>query len=333
MTAATVSRAAARNGLAAPPRRKSKVGFGDLFALTMRQNRLALSLITLFYVLYGLLVQLSNGAASLGDWRFDPKDFVMVPAALVAVFWGAPMLSAEYEQHTNVLVWSQDVPVVRWLLAKLVLLGGIVVVLSGLLTLVVRNQLAGEWNGLLWSGSPMSPWGPIGFEAWIPLGIAYALFGLVFGVAVGALCRRTVTALGITLVGFAAIRVLIATELRPWLTNSLVTPLQRSWSFAVYLTQSPTAVAGGKDLDINSQVWLNAAGLPTRMPDACWSGSSSNSALLNCASSHGVTRVADIYQPYSRLVIFHSIELAVYVVLIALCVGFAVWSVRRRASI
>lgn len=332
MTAATMPSPSTRVPLSAPPRRKSRVGFGDLFVLTLRQHRLALSLITLFYVLYGLVIQLSGGYTSLGDWRFDPKIFAMVPAGFIALFLGAPMLSAEYEQHTNLLVWSQDVPAIRWLLAKLTLFAATVVVLSTLLTVIVRNQVTQQWSGDIWSGSPLSPWGYIGFEAWIPLTIAYALFGLAFGIAAGVLFRRTVTALGVTLVGFAAIRFLVATELRSWLINSLITPLERSWTVAVWVTRNPTTVSGRNDYDIASQVWLNASGQQVDMPNACWT-LNDNKAFLNCATSHGVTRAGDIYQPYSRLVIFHSVELAVYVVLIAVCVGLAVWSVRRRASI
>jgi hypothetical protein len=334
MTSATAPSPSARLELADPPRRKPKVGFGDLVALTMRQHRLALGCTVLLYVLFGLLIQLTQGEASIGYWRFDPKDYAAALAGVIAMFWGAPLLATEYEQRTTVLVWSQDVSPVRWLLAKLTLLSGAVVVLSSLMALLVRSQAAEEYGRSPSPYSPLGVFGSVGYEAWLPLSLAYAVFGFLFGVAVGALFRRTVTAIGVTLVGFGAIRFLVAYVLRPWLVNNLITPVRQTWSMSTWITPDPHAAtgAGPRDFLVNSQIWLDHTGKVVYIPDACYSVTGIK-PFGNCMMANGVAATGEDYQPFSRLVIFQSVELAVYVVLIVVCLGVALWSVRRKASI
>jgi hypothetical protein len=326
MTAATLSNSASRHALAGPPQRKAKVGFGDLLAHSVRQHRASLIAITAFYVLYGLLIQLSGGHGGIGFWTFDPKVFVPALAGVVALFWGAPLLGAEYEQHTNLFVWSQDASPLRWLIAKLTLFGSVVVVFSVALTLIVQNQIAEA--GEQYPGSSLAPYGFIGFEAWIPLAIAYALFGFLLGVAVGAVSRRVVASIGITLVAFAGVRVLVAAVLRPFLFD-VISPVERIVPVGTWMTQ-PDAV-GSNIYDINNELFMNASGQQTPVPENCW-GMPDLAAQTNCVTSTGITKVGDIYQPYSKLIVFHSIELGVYVVLIAVCAWVAIWAVRRRAS-
>ncbi len=324
--------------LSTPPWRKAKVGFGDLVALTLRQHRTALSAIVLVYVLYGLLIQVSGGEAAIGDWRFDPRLFDPALAGLVAVFWGAPLLAAEYEQHTNLLVWSQDVSPRRWLVAKLTLLGGTVVVLSTLLTLLVRDQIAREYHAYQGPAPWNAPFGLVGFEAWVPLAIAYALFGLFFGVAVGAVWRRTIVAMSVTLIGFGAIRYLIADQLRPWLLGHLNTPIR----YIIPLTTSPPTPAelnsqpGMNDYIVNGGLYLTRTGqaVQVQFPGPCsYVDGNDPDAFVHCMTAKGYVSVGEDYQPYTRLLTFQLVELAIYVVFIAACLGFVVWTMRRKASI
>ena len=330
MTAATVS-GKARDALAAPPRRKAEVGFGDLFALTLRQNRLAIGLCVLMYVLFGLLVLTTNGQATIGYWRFDPKEFTLALAVVIAMFWGAPLLATEYEQRTSLVVWSQDVTPLRWLLAKLTLLGGLVAVLSGLLSIVVGTQAAAEADINPVPFSALEPYGLIGYEAWLPLSLVYALFGFFFGVAVGGLVRRTVNAIGITLVGFVGIRLLVMDELRPWLLAHLITPVRVTWPLTGWVTLNPSVAGapGAKDYIVNFDLWLNAAGRPVAFPDNC--GSLADKPFVSCMAAHGIVTSGQDFQPASRILAFQSVELALYVVLIAVSIGLAVWSLRRKA--
>lgn len=324
--------------LSTPSRRKARIGFGDLIALTVRQHRLGLSAIVLTYVLYGLLVQVSGGEVAIGDWRFDPRLFDPALAGLVAVFWGAPLLAAEYEQHTNLLVWSQDVSPMRWLVAKLTLLGSAVVVLSTALTLLVHNQIVREYRPYRWPAPWNAPFGLVGFEAYVPLAIAYALFGLLFGVAVGAVWRRTIIAMPVTLIGFGAIRYLIAGQLRPWLLGHLIAPIR----YTIPLTTSPPTPAqlsgepGMNDHIVDGGLYLTRTGqaIPIRVPNVCsFVDGNVPGAFVHCMRARGFVSVGEDYQPYRRLLTFQLVELAIYAVFIAVCVGFVMWTMHRKASI
>ena len=332
--AATVSRSAARHELAAPPLRKPKVGFGALVALTVRQHRIAIGASVLGYVLFGLLIALSHGHVAFGYWwTFDPKVFTPVPAGLIAVFWGAPLLAGEYEQHTNLLVWSQDVTPLRWLLAKLAVLGALVVVLSSLLAVVVNTQTPNGYGVNAGAFNPLAVFHVVGYETWLPLSLAYTVFGLVLGIAVGALVRRTVTAIGITLVAFVAIRFLVANVLWPFLLAHLITPVRQTWPMAGWGTSDLHAAPGAGPLDyvVNWQLWLNASGQNVDPGSACDSFQD-DKGFAQCMVAHGITASGEEYQPLSRLLTFQSVELAIYVVLIAVGLAIAIWSVRRRAS-
>jgi hypothetical protein len=333
VTAATAPGASAGVALSAPPRRKPKVGFGDLVALTVRQQRMALILTALAYVLFGLLVVLSKGRVTLGDWQFDPKTFAPAFAGLIAVFWGAPLLATEYEQRTHLLVWSQDVSAMRWLIAKLALLGGAVVVLAGLLDLVVGLQSADRYITGYSQFNPVAAFGEVGYETWPPLALAYAVFGFFLGVAVGAVCRRIVAAMGFTLVGFVVIRTLINIELRPWLLAHLITPVRAAWPMASWGTSNPNApaVPGPNDYMVNIQLWLGKPGQVLDFPTAC-EPVTGDKAIAQCMINNGVVSEATDYQPYARLHVFQSVELGIYLVLIIACVWLAVWSVRRLRS-
>ncbi|HJP78191.1 MAG TPA: hypothetical protein VJ914_28210 [Pseudonocardiaceae bacterium] len=332
MTAAATSNLV----LSAPPQRKPKVTFGDLLALTVRQQRFALASIVLLYLAYGGWIAANGGAAEIGYWRFDPKIFVPGLAGLVAVFWGAPLLATEYEQHTNLLAWSQDVSGTRWLVTKLTVLGGTVIVLSAALTMVERIKIGQQSQGDQWWGAPNSPFGFLGFEDWVPLAIAYAVFGFVLGVAVGAVSRRVVTSLAVTLVGFAGVRLLVIDVVRPWLLANLITPARNIWPVKDLVgppTQAVTASQPGpRDYLVINQMWLTSKGDVLPAVGTCWNRPEDSNGFARCLADQGIVSGGSTYQPVSRLIRFQVTELVIYLVLIALCLGIAIWSVRRRAS-
>jgi ABC-type transport system involved in multi-copper enzyme maturation permease subunit len=58
---------------------------------------------------------------------------LLIAPALVGMFWGAPLVARELESNTFRLAWTQSVPRVRWLAAKLGVGGLATVVTVGLL--------------------------------------------------------------------------------------------------------------------------------------------------------------------------------------------------------
>ena len=125
---------------------------------------------------------------------------------LIAVFWAAPLIAREYEQRTNLLVWSQDVSVPRWLLGKVVPLAVVGTALAALLGTIVSNEVD-RMHAL--GNDYYDEFTLLHFEASVPLQAAYALFGFALGVAVSAVVRRTVPAMATTAVLFAAVRLAV----------------------------------------------------------------------------------------------------------------------------
>lgn len=96
---------------------------------------------------------------------------VLAFAPGVAVFWGAPLLAREFEERTHLVAWGQDVTPARWIAVKCALLAAVLVVL----------------------GTPLGP-----------DQVLRAVFGFFLGVGVGLVLRRTVAAMAVTFVLYAA---------------------------------------------------------------------------------------------------------------------------------
>ncbi|HEY4453657.1 MAG TPA: hypothetical protein VGN81_05030 [Pseudonocardiaceae bacterium] len=338
MTAATTpSRASARSPLAAPPHRKSAVGFADLAALTLRQHRVALILVTALYVLFGLVIKFANGRLEVGRFVYvDPQLFSPVLAIVVGLFLGAPLLASEYEQRTYVVAWSQDVSPLRWLRVKLIVLGGAVVLLSGLFALFVRAQAVHEYVTHLGPYQPTEVSAAIAYQSWLPLTIAWAVTGFVFGVVIGATARRIVAAMSGTLFGLGGLWFLMNYVVRPWLMTSVITPVRDSWPLANLIThpEGQPAFMFTQDYVISWQLWVTSSGSATEgLPSACYDTYYGQQidmkSFVACMARQGYVSGAEDYQPADRTIVFQSIELAMYAVLIALCIGLTVWSVRR----
>ncbi|MFC0439088.1 hypothetical protein [Kutzneria buriramensis] len=153
---------------------------------------------------------------ALGDqlrWVYASLYFGQpILAGLVAMFWGAPLLAREFEQRTYLLAWAQDVTPMRWLGSKVALLGAAVLLLSGVLA-AASWQLVGAMKE---SGNYFGMDDFKALEQWPPTQVLYALFAFVLGLAVGLLVRRTVLAIGTTLIVFATVRLVVAFTVLWW---------------------------------------------------------------------------------------------------------------------
>jgi hypothetical protein len=318
MTAATTSRS-----LSAAFQRRDRVGWADLAWLVWRQHRTLIAVTTLgVAIVAGLLWW---DAADLHHASAYPylENLVMPAAAgVIGMFWGAPLIAGEREQRTHLVVWSQDVSPVRWLTAKLIVLGGVAVVLATILGLADTTFI----NAISRAGHPApdqySQWGFAGFESWIPLQIMYALFGFALGVAVSALLRRTVGSIAVTLVVFAAARFAVGA----WRLTFLP-PLRHVQPPSGYLYGAPEP--GAVQLGLDHIV--NAAGNDISLPNQCYS-MTTGELDLGCARAHGAVAAYVDYQPPSRLLPFHLIELGIFAVLTAILLTVAVRCVRRPSG-
>ncbi|TQM79811.1 ABC-2 family transporter [Saccharothrix saharensis] len=138
-----------------------------------------------------------------------------VPAVL-GVFWGVPMITRELETGTHNLVWNQSITRTRWLAVKLGLGVPAAAVAAGLLGLVV-TWWAGPVDAPAGDGAYDSRITPVVFAVRGIVPFGYAAFAFVLGVAVAILVRRTVVAMAVTLVVFAAVQVAVPFAARPYL--------------------------------------------------------------------------------------------------------------------
>jgi ABC-type transport system involved in multi-copper enzyme maturation permease subunit len=129
--------------------------------------------------------------------RFDNmypfvSSLILVPA-FVGVFWGAPLLSKEFERGTHKLVWTQSVSRPRWLLAKL---GGVglMVALSGLVFGLIIEAWLRTFPGKARPLDDIALFSLVGVVS-----VAWWLFAFVLGAAAGAILRKTLPAVGVTI--------------------------------------------------------------------------------------------------------------------------------------
>ena len=136
---------------------------------------------------------------------------------LAGLFWGAPLVAAELEAGTSPFAWMQSITRKRWL-----------TVTTGWMLLA-----AAVWGGAIsalvtwWSGPDnalhLDAFNPGRFDIMGIVPVAYALFAMALGITAGALLRRTLPAMAVTLAGFIAVRAVIALWLRPHYMSAITT--------------------------------------------------------------------------------------------------------------
>jgi hypothetical protein len=247
--------------------------------------------------------------------RSQVARYLILLPALVGVFVGAPLLARELEHGTFRLAWTQAVSRRRWLLSKTALLA------------LATGLGAALLSGLvMWWRHPFDVvsghMSPSGFEIEGLVVPAYAVFALAVGVLAGAMLRRTIPAMTLTLVVFFAVRLGIGRFIRPhylppehvkangldpgthaqdWvLNNSLVDAVGRHISAA----REAKAIVHAQQARIDPQEYLLMLG---------W-------------------RRAVTFQPSDRFWIFQSIEAAIFFALALAIVLATVELVRRRPA-
>jgi ABC-2 family transporter protein len=198
--------------------------------LTWRQFRVPALSVFLGVVAIGVVLAISRPGL-VGRNEFNDEDalfsgtvlLMYLLPAVVGVFWGVPLVSRELESGTHSLVWNQTVTRRRWLGTKLGVGVLAAMLAAGLLSLVVT-----------WWASPIDALGiqstdrgllnrmtPVVFAARGLVPVGYAAFAFVLGVAVGIVLRRTVAAMAVTLVVFAAVLVAMPFLVRPYILPAL----------------------------------------------------------------------------------------------------------------
>jgi hypothetical protein len=266
----------------------------------------------------------------------DLARLLMIAApALIGIFWGAPLIAHEVEVGTHRLAWTQSVTRLRWLAVKLGLAGLASMAAAGLLSLMVT------WWSSPFDKASMDRLAPsvFGERGIVPIG--YAAFAFALGVTVGLLIRRTVPAMAVTLVVFAAAEAAFALRVRFHLLPPLRVASALNPNWVTQTGSGGPAGAGSLFVGISPNLpgaWVGSSQVTTTagstslgpQPAAC--GPNSSYTACQAAISRMHLRQVIIYQPGSRFWELQWYETAIYLAVALALAGFCVWWVRCRVS-
>ena len=248
---------------------------------------------------------------------------------LVGLFVGAPMVAAEAEAGTTQFAWMQSVTRKRWLTVKI-----------GWLLLA-----AATWGGAIsalvtwWEGPnnalQLDAFDPGRFDIMGVVPVAYSLFAVALGIAAGALLRRVLPAIAVTLAGFIAVRALITLLLRPHYMNAVTvfykvtsgfTPSGSYWSLASGVV-SPNGQQLAQPNNINYIDGVPASYLPA----ACTQVSrGAFTPPPSCTQALAHFRAFLTYQPADRYWTFQGIETGIFLALAAILIAVTAVVLLRR---
>jgi hypothetical protein len=260
---------------------------------------------------------------------------------VVGMLIGAPLLAQEFEAGTSQFAWTQSITRRRWLAAK-----------AGWL-LLAAAAVGGVVSSLVtwWSGPnnalQANAFEPGRFDIMGIAPVGYAVFAAALGITAGALLRRTLPAIGLTLAGFIAIRSVIYILVRPHFMTAVTSyfpigggfaPAGSAWQLAAGFVG-----ANGQAISIpqstNGQVIGNAGGIGipvSSLPASCQSAAGNGPltratyhAVVSCAQAHGI-RGYVTYQPAGRYWAFQGIEAGIFVLLAAALIAVTFAVITRR---
>ncbi len=265
---------------------------------------------------------------------------ILVAPAITGIFWGAPLIARELETRTFALAWNQSITRTRWLAVKLTLTGLAAMAVTEALSLgyawwadPIRKALDLGGSTSLFSGSRFSPL-IFATHGITPLG--YAAFAFTLGTTIGALIRRTVPAMAVTLAIFAAVQIAVPLGIRPHLLppdHTVATIASAELDFG---NLTATVVPRQPGAWIISSGAINAAGQTvSTLPAACLGatplGLKLGSSPGPCLESHGF-REAITYEPASRYWPLQWIETGIFLALALALAGFCFWRLGRRRT-
>jgi ABC-type transport system involved in multi-copper enzyme maturation permease subunit len=252
-----------------------------LLWLTWRQHRTQTVVTGTLLLVLGVVL-LANGLGAADTGRFESmytfvSSLILVPV-VVGVFWGAPLLAKEFERGTHKLMWTQSVSRGRWLTAKL---GGIgvVVALGGLVFGLMVEAWLGTFPGKSRPLDDMALFSLVGVVS-----VAWWLFAFVLGAAAGAVVRKTLPAIGVTIAVSAAVLIGLV-FLRPFYMAPERVELtgHPPDTQTAYITKMLLVAPDGREYDL------------LRPPADCPSGPDQG----RCFDAAGYRNFVE-FQPYSR---------------------------------
>jgi hypothetical protein len=272
-----------------------------------------------------------SGGVIIGKLGNDLRVLSVLAPAIIGILLGAPLVAHEMETGTTTFAWTQGITRSRWLLVK-----------AGWLLLA-----AAAWSGAVsalvtfWSGPVNAMRGDqfagdfFATQGLVPVG--YTVFATALGITAGALLRRTLPAIAVTIGGFIGVRLLVD-ALRPHFMPAVTTVISMTstWSPAGISWPLGSSVISRSGQALTSAVGVNGIPIsaacqklvPLAPPPGPGSGNPGTAALA-CMQSAGFRQTVT-YQPGWRYWPFQGIETGIYLVLAAALVAVAWYVLRRR---
>jgi ABC-2 family transporter len=222
---------------------------------------------------------------------------------LAGMFWGATLVAREVEHGTHRFAWTQGVTRLKWMLVK----GGLVVAGTALVATAFA-VLMSWWLTPLVGNSSLIQFPFFDLYGLAPVG--YTVFAVALGVFAGAVSRKILPAMAITMVGFVAARIALGVGGRPRFQS----PVELTYPAATDL--APNRFRG--DWILSQRIYDEAGNFITSGSMTCSEG---------CTEYNVWT-----YQPGDRFWLFQSLETGILVGLAGLLFLVAVYLVRRRIA-
>jgi len=181
---------------------------------------------------------LTNVLSNLTRFVPEMNDVVTLAPVLIGMFWGAPMVAREIETGSIRLVLMQSVSRSRCLSTILLVVGIGSAVAGGLTSVMVT------WWASPWDRYHDMPFGTFDVRDIVPIGCC--MFAVALGALMGAMLRRTIPAMALTLLAYGVVIGAIGQWLRPHLLGDEMTsqywPLQ--WTETSIYVVLAIALAG-----------------------------------------------------------------------------------------
>jgi hypothetical protein len=248
---------------------------------------------------------------------------------LVGLFWGAPLVAAESEAGTTHFAWMQSITRKRWLAVKVGWMLLAAVIWGGVITALV-TWWEGPNNALQLDAFDQGRFDIMGI---VP--VAYSVFALALGIAAGALLRRVLPAMAVTLAGFIAVRAVIAL----WLRHHYLSPVTVYYSVTNTFMprgaywQLASGVLGPNGLPVDQGTNANVVdGIPaTSLPASCIQTTRGTfTPPPSCTHALGHFRGFLTYQPADRYWAFQGIETGIFLALAAALIAVTAVTLLRR---
>jgi hypothetical protein len=265
---------------------------------------------------------------------------ILVTPALIGIFWGAPLIARELEAGTYRLAWNQSVTRTWWLTVKLALTGLAAMAVTEAFSLMhtwwadpISKAIALGGGASVFNGNRYS-WITFASHGITPLG--YAAFAFTLGTAAGALIRRAVPAMAVTLAIFAVAQLPMPLWGRPNIIPPAQTITTADAANLNFGNLTASVVPGQPGAMIVSSHAFNAAGQTvTAVPASCFPADPQGKFGGDpgqCLDKLGI-REAISYQPASRYWPLQLIETGIFLALALALAGFCFWRLGRRRAL